>query len=389
MKSLAIDPNFLTELLIDMVRIDSRNPSVDPEGPGETEMGKYVADRFSDLDLEVSVHVVEVGRVNVVGILRGTGGGRTLMLNGHLDTVGVEGMDDPFSAMIRDGRLYGRGSQDMKGSLAAMLACVKALVEAQISLAGDVILAMVADEEYMSIGTADLVQHYTADAAIVTEPTEMAIVRAHRGYIWYEVETIGHAAHGSRFEEGIDANMRMGRFLARLDLLEQELRRRPAHPLTGPPSLHASMIQGGTDLSTYAARCNLKVERRYIPGETEDEATQELQTIIDALAAEDPSFQATLRPYVERPPFEIGTEAEIVKVVETCLQSRQGKQPVHAGAPYWTDAAYLAAAGIDTLVLGPAGHGLHGAEEWVDLASVQDLAHVLADTCMRFCSASA
>jgi acetylornithine deacetylase len=386
--SFAVDREFLTQTLVDMVRIDSRNPSVAPDGPGEAEIGAYVADTLSSLGLEVKVHEVEPGRVNVVGILRGSGGGRSLMLNGHLDTVGVEGMIDPFCAAIRDGRLYGRGSQDMKGSLAAMIAAVKALVDARTALAGDVLIATVADEEYMSIGTADLVEQTTADAAIVTEPTDMALCRAHRGYIWYEVETIGHAAHGSRFEEGIDANMRMGRFLAMLDHLERELRQRPQHPLTGPPSLHAAMIKGGTDISTYAAHCNLKIERRYIPGESEKQATQELQEIIDALAEQDPTFKATVEPYVERPPFEIGEDADIVRVVDACLASRLGEPPAHIGAPFWTDAATLAAAGIDTLLLGPVGHGLHGAEEWVDLASLDDLAHVLADTCVQFCHAS-
>jgi acetylornithine deacetylase len=386
--SLAVDREFLTQTLVDMVRIDSRNPSVSPDGPGEAELGAYVANLLSGLGLDVTVHEVEPGRVNVVGILRGAGGGRSLMLNGHLDTVGVEGMKDPFSADMRDGRLYGRGSQDMKGSLAAMIAAVKALVDARASLAGDVMIAMVADEEYMSIGTADLVKRYSTDAAIVTEPTEMALCRAHRGYIWYEVETIGRAAHGSRFEEGIDANMYMGRFLARLDLLEQELRQRPPHPLVGPPSLHAAMIQGGTDVSTYAARCNLKVERRYVPGESEPGATQELQEIIDALAKEDPTFKATVKPYVDRPPFEIGEDVDIVRVVDACLASSLGESPAHVGAPFWTDAAFLAFAGIETLLLGPVGHGLHAAEEWVDLASLNDLAHVLADTCVQFCNTS-
>jgi acetylornithine deacetylase len=323
--------------------------------------------------------------VNVVGILKGTGGGRSLLLNGHLDTVGVAGMEEPFSGAIRDGKLYGRGSQDMKGSLAAMIAAMKALVDADTSLAGDVLVTAVADEEYLSEGTEDLVKHYTADAAIVTEPTDMAICLAHRGFVWYEVETFGRAAHGSRYDEGIDANMRMGRFLARLDKLEQALRQRPPHPLTGPPSLHASIIQGGTEMSIYSDHCLLKVERRTIPGEVQSQVTQALQVIIDELAEEDPTFKAKVTPFFERLPLEMGADADIVRVTDAALTRRLGEAPPHAGATFWTDAALLAAAGMDAILLGPVGSGLHSAEEWVDLASVLDLAYVLAEAAVSYC----
>jgi acetylornithine deacetylase len=381
-----VDEQFLARTAIDLVQIDSRNPSLSPGGPGEAVIGEYVADTLTELGLDVTTHRLGPDRVNVVGILKGTGGGRSLLLNGHLDTVGVAGMEEPFSGAIRGGKLYGRGSQDMKGSLAAMIAAVKALVDAEISLAGDVMVTAVADEEYLSEGTEDLVKHYTADAAIVTEPTDMAICLAHRGFIWYEVETFGRAAHGSRYDEGIDANMRMGRFLARLDKLEQALRQRPPHLLAGPPSLHASIIRGGTEMSIYADHCLLKVERRTIPGELQPQVTQELQDIIDELAEEDPTFKARVRASFERLPLEMGDDADIVRVAETAVAKRLGEAPAHAGATFWTDAALLAAAGMDVILLGPAGQGLHSAEEWVDLSSVMDLAHILAETCAGFCT---
>ncbi len=384
----AIDERFLTQTLVDLVQIDSRNPSLAPDGPGEAAIGEYIADTLTKLGLDVTTHELEFDRVNVVGILKGVGGGRSLLLNGHTDTVGVKGLEEPFSGTIRDGKLYGRGSQDMKGSLAAMMAAVKALVDAKISLVGDVMITAVADEEYVSIGTADIVKHYTADAAIVTEPTDLAICRAHRGFIWYEVETIGRAAHGSRYDEGIDANMRMGRFLAELDKLEKALRNsdsRPPHPLAGPPSLHASIIKGGTEMSIYSDHCLLQVERRTTPDESEPQVTQELQDIIDKLATEDPTFRATVKPYVERSPFEIEASADIVRTAEAAVTRRLGKAPAHTGASFWTDAALLAAAGIETILLGPVGHGLHSAEEWVDLSSVLDLAHILAETSVDFC----
>ena len=309
--NLKIDRDFTILTLAELVRINSINPSLSPEGKGEAEIGAYVADLLNSFGMQVTTYEIEPARVNVVGILKGSGGGKSLLMNAHMDTVGVEGMiGDPFGAEIREGRMYGRGTQDMKGSLAAMLGAVKALADSRVELAGDVLITAVADEEHASIGTDDLVKHVTADAAIVTEPTNLTLCRAHRGFIWYDVETYGRAAHGSRFREGIDANMRMGRFLARLDKLEQELRHRPSHPLVGPPSLHAARLQGGAEISIYAAHCLLQIERRTTPGETEKQVTAELQAIIDELAAEDTTFKATVKPAFMRNPFEIGAEAE-------------------------------------------------------------------------------
>jgi acetylornithine deacetylase len=385
-----IDEAYLTNLLAELVRIDSSNPSLTPGAPGEAAIGEHVAAAMGALGLAVTTHTLAPNRVNVVGIRSGQGAGsvkrgRSLMWNAHLDTVGVEGMAAPFSGEVRDGRLYGRGSMDMKGSLAAMLAAVKALNDAGVTLAGDLILTAVADEEYASIGTADIVRHYTADAAIVTEPTGLALCRAHRGFVWYTVETSGRAAHGSRYAEGIDAIMHMGRFLAELDKLEQELRARTPHPLAGPPSLHASTIHGGSELSVYPAACRLEVERRTAPGETVAQATQELQAIVDTLHAADPTLHATLTPFLDRAPFGIDEDAPIVQTVARHLSQRLGRTPAHVGAPFWTDAALLAEAGIDTVLLGPTGQGLHSAEEWVDLQSVVDLAAVLAATALDFC----
>ena len=252
-----IDPNYTRQTLVDLVQINSVNPDLSPDGAGEAVIGAYVAQALKTMGLAVTIYDLGSGRMNVVGTLKGTGHGRSLLLNAHMDTVGVGGMADPFGAVVRDGRLYGRGAQDMKGSLAAMMGAVKALVDSGVKLAGDVLLTAVADEEYASIGTDDLVRHVTADAAIVTEPTDLHLCRAHRGFVWLNLETTGRAAHGSRYKDGIDANMHMGRFLGELEKLSQELIQRPSHPLAGPPSLHASLLQGGSEISVYAARCLL------------------------------------------------------------------------------------------------------------------------------------
>jgi acetylornithine deacetylase len=244
----------------------------------------------------------------------------------------------------------------------------------------------VADEEYASLGTADLVQHYRVDGAIVTEPTrEMNLCLAHKGFIWLEVETFGRAAHGSRFDLGLDANMRMGRFLAELDKLEQELRRRPGHPLLGPPSLHAALLQGGTELSAYAAHCSLKIERRTLPGETETSTVAELQALIDRLAAADPTFQARVTPLFVREPFEISPQAGIVAVVEQAAARVLGRKPARIGETFWADAALLSASGTETVMIGPLGAGAHAIEEWVDLQSLVDLAQLLVEAAVEYC----
>ncbi|MBT3336349.1 MAG: ArgE/DapE family deacylase [Anaerolineae bacterium] len=382
-----IDEGYLTKVTQELVRINSTNPLLSPEGKGEADIAAYVADRLGEMGLDVKRSEIAPGRWNVVGTLKGMGGGRSLLLNAHMDTVGVDGMtSDPFSGELREGRIYGRGAQDMKASLAAMLAAAKALVDAKIPLKGDLLITGVADEEHSSIGTEGLVKEFSADAAIVTEPTDMHLCRAHRGFIWFEVEVFGRAAHGSRYAEGIDANMRMGRFLAELDKLEQELLAREPHPLAGPPSLHASLLEGGTEISTYADHAKVTIERRTVPGESVDAASAEIQAIIDQLSAQDESFSAKVTATFLREPFEVAQDATIVQMLDKALGARLGHHSEHTGQTFWTDAALLSDAGMETVLLGPIGFGLHSAEEWVEMASVVDLAYVLAEAAIRYCS---
>lgn len=382
---IVIDNEYVVQTAQELVRIESINPQLAASGSGETAVAPAVARHLAALGLAVTTTEIAPGRWNVVGRLAGSGNGRSLLLNAHMDTVGVDGMAEPFSGAVRDGKLYGRGAIDMKGSLAAMLGAAKAIQDAGRTLGGDLLITAVADEEHSSIGMEALVQQVSADAAIVTEPTDMHICRAHRGFIWFDVETVGRAAHGSRFSEGIDANMRMGRFLAGLDRLEQALRHREPHPLAGPPSLHAARLQGGTEVSMYAARCWLQVERRTIPGETVAQATAELQAIIDRLAAADETFRAAVTPTFWREPFAVAADTAVVQTLETAVAGRLGTVKAHSGQTFWTDAALLADAGIETVIMGPTGYGLHSHEEWADVQSLIDLAAILADTAVAFC----
>jgi len=381
-----IDREYLVGTLADLIRINSINPSLVPGAPGEEAIATYVAHALRRLGLDVTTLESHPGRPSVVGRLRGTGGGRSLMLNAHLDTVGIEGMPDPLTPIVRDGAMRGRGAYDMKGSLAACLASVKALVDGKVSLTGDLVVAAVADEEYASLGTAEVVRHAPVNAAIVTEPTELDLCIAHKGFVWLEVETLGRAAHGSRFFEGIDANMRMGRFLARLDHFEQELCVRPPHLLVGPPSLHAPMLRGGTELSTYAARCILGIERRTIPGETEAGVLAEIAALVEQAGAADPSFQGDVRSLLARNAFEVSPEAAIVQIVGEATARHRGQAPSLIGKPFWMDSAILADAGVETVIIGPVGGGAHTAEEWVDLASLADLAAILTKAAADYCA---
>jgi len=332
----------------------------------------------------VSLDEIAPGRANVVAVARGTGGGRSLLLNGHLDTVGVSGMERPFEPYVADGRLYGRGAYDMKASLAAMMVTVARARE--LGLRGDLIVSAVADEEVASIGSEAVARAWHPDAVIVTEPTELAVAVAHRGFVWLDIVTTGRAAHGSRPELGIDAIAKMGHVLVGLEELDRTLRAAPTHGLLGSGSLHASLIEGGQELSTYPDRCLLQVERRTIPGETPGSVAAEVRAVVAHAAAHDPELRADVRVTFVREPFEVAEEEEIVQAITGAARKALASEPKPIGVPFWTDAGVFAAAGIPTVLFGPAGEGAHAAVEWVDLESVERCADVLATVAERFCA---
>lgn len=379
------DREYFVETLRTLVRTNSINPAFSGGSTDEREIAAWVAGEMERLGMTTRRFEPEPGRVSVLGSLAGSGGGRSLMLYAHVDTVGIEGMPDPFSGDVRDGRVYGRGAYDMKAGLAACLTAVKALRDAGVRLPGDLLIAAVADEEVASLGMRDLLAHATADAAIVTEPTEMQVCLAHKGFCWVQVETFGRAAHGSRFEDGIDANLRMGRFLARLEVLERELRARPPHPRVGPPSLHAAVMRGGSGTSTYAAHCRLEIERRTVPGETEAQVLAEIRAITDALTAEDATFRAEVTPLLTRGSFEAREDAPVVRTLTRAAAEVLGSEPPATGFPFWMDAALMAEVGMDTVVMGGRGEGAHADVEWADIQSHVQLAEILARTAADFC----
>ncbi len=373
----------LTQLLSDLVGIDSTNPDLVPGGVGEGEIARLLADWMQRDGLEVETVEVAPGRSDVVGIARGSGGGKSLILNGHMDTVGAGDMHDPHSPRIAGGKLYGRGAYDMKGGLAA---CMVAASQAKSKhLRGDLIMQAVVDEEYASIGTQAAASRYRADGAIVAEFTELQLILAHKGFVWLEVETLGKAAHGSRPDLGVDAIVKMGGVLTEVEALDQRLRRKPTHPLLGSGSAHASLIKGGQELSSYPERCSLSIERRTLPGETPQAAEAELAQILADMKSQDPSFEALLRRGLDRPPLETPADSAIASAVQSAATKVLGHAPSIAGVPFWTDAALLTEAGIPAALFGPSGAGAHADEEWVDLASVQTCAEIYLRTAIEFC----
>jgi acetylornithine deacetylase len=364
-----------TELLARLVAIDSINPALVPGGAGEAEIAAFAAGWLGDRGLDARVDEVAPGRANTIAVARGSGGGRSLLLCAHMDTVGVEGMEAPFEPRIEDGRMHGRGSFDMKGGLAAVMAAGAAAAGA--GLRGDVIVAAVCDEEYESIGAEKLAAELTADAAIVTEPTGLEVCIAHKGFVWVDVETAGVAAHGSRPDLGVDAIAAMGEVLVGLTGLSARLAGSRPHPLLGTGSVHASLIEGGQELSSYPERCLLRVERRTVPGETLADVEAEMAAIAPG---------ATVRSTFERMPFEVAADAPIVSAVHRHAIDVLGREPATVGNAAWMDAAILSAAGIPTVVFGPAGTGAHAVEEWVDLDSVERCAQVLEAVAREWCA---
>jgi len=237
-----------------------------------------------------------------------------------------------------------------------------------------VVVTAVVDEELASIGTESVLTQLGADAAIVAEPTQMRVAIAHKGFVAFEIETHGRAAHGSRPDLGIDAIARMGHVLVALETLDGDVQGRAAHPLLGTGSLHAGVIAGGSEFSTYPERCLLQAERRTLPGESAAEVEAELRNVLDGV-------DATLSVVATRNPLETSPGQEIVGLV-----AGQAVAPEPVGESFWTDAALLADHGIPTVVFGPGGEGAHAAVEWVSVADVERCAQVFLAVSAEFCA---
>ncbi len=369
-------------LLDALVRIDSVNPGLDPAGAGEAQIAAYIARWGRSAGLRVEVLEGTAGRPSV--ILRGgrDHGGRRLLLCGHLDTVGLAGAPDGLTPRVEGDRLYARGAYDMKAGLAAaLIACRDA---ALAGLDGEVVVAAVADEELASLGIQEVLTHLDpagVDGAVVTEPTERQVGIAHRGFAWTEVTVTGVAAHGSRPHLGADAILAAGHYLVAFDHLDLQLRGLP-HPFLGPGNLHASLISGGTSGAIIPDRCVFTVERRILPGQTLERVEADVADLLERCRPADPRLTASARTVLYRPPMETPPGAAIVAALLTAAGPGASTAPMS----YWADSAFLAAAGIPTVLYGPEGDGAHADIEWVSRSGTSTAATVLTRLARAFCS---
>jgi acetylornithine deacetylase len=365
-------------VLSDLIRIPSVNPALAPEeAHGEGAIAAFVRDWLAARGIDARLEEAAPGRPNVVASV-GTGEAPALVFCAHLDTVGTAGMTiAPFEPRVDGDRVYGRGSFDMKGGVAAVLAAAHAL-----SLSpprGKLLLALVCDEEYASIGADDFVRRHRAGGCVLTEGSEGKLITAHKGFAWIEVRTEGRAAHGSRWDLGVSAISRMGRILAALDEFDRRELRGRTHSLVGPASLHASRIDGGVGLSTYAPSCTLQIERRTLPGETAEQAVREVEDVVRGAGEE-----ARVTCVFSRTPLPPEPDSRVARAARLGVRKVTGADAVEAGVGYWMDAAVFAQAGIPAVDFGPRGEGAHEAVEWVALGSVVECAHVLVETARAF-----
>ncbi len=380
-----------------LVAIDSVNPTLVPGGAGEHEIARFVERWATDHGLPCRVIPSPDGRPNLVvgeaGAATATDGtgasasrAPTLMLYGHLDTVGLGSMPAPLEPRIDGDRLLGRGAYDQKAGLAAALVAAREATREAASAGwpGRVIVVAVADEEAESTGIREVLRHVRADAAVVTEPTEMAVAIAHRGFAWIEIEVRGKAAHGSRPHLGVDAIFRTGPVITALERYTEGLAGR-THPLLGAGLLHASLIAGGSEMATLPDRCVLSVERRTLPGETPEQVLAEVEAVLDACRAADPALVASARLALAREPFEIAADDPFVALVRGATTRATGAPPDLVGLSFWADSACTAAAGIPTVLLGPPGNGAHADDEWASVSGTLACARALLEVARDVC----
>ena len=378
------DVRALTETLI---RVDSRNPTLVSGGPGEAGCAHVLAEVLGGWGFRLEWQEVVNGRANLLARI-GTpqAGAPVLLFNGHLDVVGVEGMHHPpFAPVIEGDLLYGRGSCDMKAGIAAM--CVAAWQAAQQPIRGEIVVAAVIDEEYESLGTRAMLERgVRADVAVVTEPTRLAICPAHRGFVWLEFVFTGRAAHGSRYDIGIDAIQQAAAVLTALERLQQVVLPTRTHPLLGRASLHASTITGGAGWSTYPEACTLCVERRTVPGETTASVLHEVEMLLADLRRTDPTLSVTVSGSGQLP-SDVAVDAPLVRRLSKASAGVRGAAPAIEGLSAWTDAALLNEAGIPAVCFGPGDIALaHAATEYVPLTEIDIATAVLTAFAIDWCS---
>ncbi|KAI9933563.1 hypothetical protein ASPWEDRAFT_43396 [Aspergillus wentii DTO 134E9] len=387
---LDVSPEDAVSLTQMLTAIDSSNPTLSvADGVGESKIVEYMEAWFQHRGIEY--HRIETvpGRPSIVGVLRGTGEGKSLMFNGHLDTVSLASYErDPLSGLLgeKNGRpvVFGRGSLDMKGGLAAALTAMSATITSGRIPKGDVIIAAVSDEEDASQGTQDVIAAgWRADAAIIPEPTMGSIITAHKGFLWVEVDILGVAAHGSMPFEGEDAILSAGWFLRAIEEYQKHL---PTDETLGPASLHCGLIRGGEEPSSYPANCTITIEFRTVPCQTQQSILDDMNTLLADISKENPRFRyAAPRVTMSRPTQKLPFDHPLAQRAADIATPVFGSRPSVKSQAFWCDAALLGEVGVPSIVFGPAGHGLHAKEEYVDVESLRQMEQVYISLISDLC----
>jgi acetylornithine deacetylase/succinyl-diaminopimelate desuccinylase-like protein len=381
-----VTPAETVELLSAMVRIESVTPWLIPTGSGEGAMAAFITDWLSGTGAEIEIVEVEPGRPNVLARLRGSGGGPTLCLNAHTDTVGFANWPDEALVPRLDGdRLYGLGSADDKAGCAAAMLVLRSLSRSGTPLRGDLLLACVADEEGISIGSEHLAQQTGIDAAIVIEPqpTEDLIVE-HQGFGWIDVITHGVAAHGSAPELGVDAIVHLAEVIRRLHKLDRDVFTTSPSPMNGRTVFHTGTIKGGTDYATYPNQATLGIEIGTQPGEHLSDRVAEIEDMFAQIAADEPGFSGEVAVRLDRDPFLAEGHERLQEVLAAAMERVLGHPPKVTGLNAWTDAALMQAAGIPTLLIGATGGNYHAPDEWISISELVKLCSILEQAVASF-----
>jgi succinyl-diaminopimelate desuccinylase len=387
-ENMQIDIQDVIQLVSELVKIDSSNPWLVPGSPGESDVANYIASWLKPLGIEIRLEEVEPGRPNLIAIWHGTGGGKSLCLYAHSDTVGY-GLwrEHALAPRIEGDRMIGLGAADDKGHAAAALLAFKALVESGEKLRGDVWLLLPIDEEGTSSGSMDFVTRYHTDAMLVFEALGLGKVTvSHQGFGWLDIIVEGHAAHGSAPEVGVDAISHMAEVITRLQKLDREVYAQTAHPLNGKTVFHTGTILGGTDYATYPERCVLGIEIGTQPGETIQNRVTEIENIFSEVRTLYPSFRGRVEVILGRDPFTAQGHTELWQIVSSEMEKATGLVPVAVGENAWGDAQLFQDAGIPTLMFGAAAGNLHAPQEWVSLGELTSLANIIAGVARRYCA---
>ena len=385
----------VVDLTRQLVAFDSVNPGLVPGAVGEGPIARFVADRLSSSGFEVQLVPVlsDPRRMSVIAVRDGDRPGRTVVLNGHLDTVGVDGMVEPFTARIDGDRMFGRGTSDMKGGVAGLVIAAEQLVAA--GARGRLVLAFVADEEDASLGAATVLEALSGgrlDVCLIAEPTWLDLAVAHRGYAVVRVGLQGLAAHSSQPEQGVDVLAPLGSLLVAVAGRNRALRQVFPHPLLAHGSLMSTVAHGGSAPFTVAAQAEALIERRTLPGEDATASLSEVRDLVDAVTAGAPGLDSTVELVLARDAWQAddsGPAAELMDLLAAALPAAEAAPPARTGAPYWMESALWQASGVPTVVCGPAGGGLHAVDEWVDLAQLGRYPMAVADAVRRFLAGGA